>query len=306
MADVVDKDGEILDGDTVEALKELESEGHELQDNILKSKPEAPKPAEPTPPKAEDKKPVEPNKDDAANKDPKDPNKSDDPDKGKPKTDRQTRTVPVNVHNEERHKRQEAEKLAAELQAKLDGKGVDDKPKSAQTDNDIRKFATDLAEKHGLDAEFLGEFAESIVNMARKGNVLPENITKQLEKFDKISSELETQKTIQEQDQGFNAEYAEILKEFPDLKSDEVKDALKEIAFSEGYTATPLRTIAIEYMHDHPVEKGRKTIEGRDGGGSVSRDAEVIDFANLTEEQFANLTPAQMDQYDKWMENNPR
>ena len=291
--------------ETQEVLKELAAEGHEIAGQQPKETPtDKDQQAGSHDDKHEDKsKDPKPKDEKPVDTPPKDQQEQT-PDKTERKP-RESKFVPVGIHNEERHKRQEAEQRAAEaerratdLQSKLDAH--DHKP-SDDTLDEVQKAAEQVAEKHNLDPDFVKDFAKTIVSIASKRAVLPRDISDQLAAFKAAQDEQNARNTEHQQEQGFDNEFNQVIKEFPDLAPH--KEELKQRAFSEGYLNTPLRTIAVEYIHDNPVQ-GRKTAEGSGNGRAGS--PEVLDYDNLTEEQFRNLSDKQLDEYQAYQENKQR
>ena len=256
--------------ETREILKELEAEG--------KGTPAAEEPKKEEP-KAEPEKVVE-------------PDKADPP---KPaKVEREERFVPVGKHNEERHKRQEAEAKAAEalaraqdLEAKL--AATTNKPVSDTIDIKAKR----LAEKHGIDEEF----AKDLLAEASPSSALPPDLLNDLKAVKELRAAEEARAREHQQESGFEREFAEVAKEFPELANR--KDDLKQLAFSEGNQNTSLRRLAIEFQHDNPSKPGRKTAETPMQGRKEVGD--VIEFENMTEEQCKELDGEQFDKYVEWL-----
>lgn len=275
--------------ETQAILKEMQAEGHEIEGLPPAAPATDSKPAEKPvdqPPVKPDTKPEEP-----PQGDPPESPKADPP----PKVERTPKAVPVGKYNDERHKRQEAEQRAADLEAQI--KQLSKTPPTENQVDDIRDLAKELAEKHGLDADFVAEFADKIVSAATKRNVIPKELEQQLQSFQAMKAQQEAQALEQAQQQGFENEWQTVLKEFPDLA--DRKEDLKQLAFTEGNERTALRRLALEYMHDNPV-KGRKTVESPVAGKTGH--TEVIDFENMTEEQYKNLSDEQHDQFMQWVE----
>lgn len=263
--------------ETQEILKELEAEGNDIagkEPPVEEPKVEEVKVEEPDPePKVEEK-----------------PN-------------REAKFVPVGKHNEERHKRQEAEaeaKAAKEEADRLRAELAKGKPSES---NDIQEAALKLAEKHGVDVDFAREFAETIVGLSQKRNVLPKEVTEALEIAKQRTAEAEAIVLKNAQETGFEKEFAGIVKDFPDLASQ--KEAIKQLAFSEGKETIPLRYVALEYLHENPSTPGRKTVEAPVKAGE-SRGVEITDFENLTEEQFAKMSYEEMEKYEAWVDKTKR
>lgn len=282
-----------------EILKELEAEGK----GSVEGKPSAPPEPEPQAPKPEEPKPEAQKPEDADPKKPADPAKNDN-------IDRTGRFVPVKTHNEERHKRQEAENAAKEareeaerLRAQLASASGKPEGNNGNDDDfaDIRKFADD----NGVDPDFAVGLAKAIAAKNPGKAVLPPEIAEQLKSLEGLKQVQEQAQAIvhaQKQDAAFDNEFAAVTQEFPDLAGS--KEALKQLAFSDGNLNAPLRLLALGYMHDNPQRPGRKTAESPLQG---KRDTtEVVDFAAMTEEQFKGLNEEQFTQYEAWLTKNPR
>lgn len=218
------------------------------------------------------------------------------------KPNREVKYVPVGKHNEERHKRQEAEKLAADREIRikeLEAQFNNSKP-SEDNKDDIAEAAKLLAERNGMDADLTTDFVKSIVDIAAKRNVLPDEIKQKLDNFEQMTERARLAENETNQEKGFEKEFAAIVTEFPHLADQ--KDALKQIVFSEDNINTPLRPLALEYMHDNPSpQDGKKSAETPTQGGSRT---EAVDFSSMTEEQFAGLSEEQMVLYDQWSAKN--
>jgi len=265
--------------ETQEILKELEGEGNEIAGQ--------PKPADPV-----EEQEKQEQKDESA--------KPEESEKKPEKIEREQKYVPVSKHNEERHKRQEAERLAeearkeaAELRAKLA-----DKP--SEKSNDLKSAAQALADKHGLDQEFISELLETTTKINSR-NDLSEEAKADLAIIKQAKAEAEAKLKETAQETGFSNEFANVIKEFPELA--ERKDELKQLAFSEGNVNTSLRRLALEYLHDNPVKPGRRSSESPTQGKGKS---DVIDFENITEDDFKNLSREELDLYETWLTKRKR
>ncbi len=290
--------------DTQEILNELAKEGHEIE-GLTPAEPKPTPPVEKPVVKPEVKPDVKPEA--TQTKEPKDQKESD----TKPNKPREPLYVPVKTHNDERHKRQDAEARATAAEARnkeLEAKIGDVKTKPTVSELDtIRETATKMAEEAGYDPEFMTKFAETIVATARKGTMSTQEIEQKLaglanaeQSFKQKEQELAQEKLKIEQAQGFETEFAGVIKEFPDLA--DAKEELKQLAFAAGNESTSLRRLAAEYLHDNPP--GKNTAEAPFQGKRDSSD--VIDYANITEEQLDSLDRKQLDEYYSWLEKNPR
>ncbi len=273
--------------ETQEILKELEAEGAEIttETKVEEPKPEA-KPEVKTETKPEETK-VEPVED---------PDKKPDPGKKPEKVEREPQFVPVSKYNDERHKRQEAVKAAEDLKRRVEeaeAAAKAGKPKGEQTD-EIDAASKALAEKHNLEPDFVKDLLNTSTELAAKRGGLSKEAEADLAAIKQMKAQAEESARAAAQETGFNKEFDDVIKEFPDLA--DRKEDLRQLAFSEGNVNTSLRRIALEYIHDNPPPKpGKKSAETPSRGKATEN--EVIDFANLTEDQFDNLTDEQHDQY---------
>ena len=147
----------------------------------------------------------------------------------------------------------------------------------------------ELAEETGMDESVL----EKIVNMAGSRNKLPEGL---LEKIDKIGKQNEDER----ESLLFNKEFDSLVKDFPEAK--EIKDKLKDVAYTEGYEKVSLRMLYLGSEFKENPKK--KTAEGSKGGSK--RGGEVLDFDNLTPEQIKGLSDENFDKYSDYMEKKSK
>lgn len=270
MSDLDIQGGEILKPETEEILKELEAEGHSIEGKAPKEEPKAEEPkaelpkqeAEPESAKIEDDQ--------------------------KPKADRKVQAVPVNKYNEERHKRQEAERKLAELEAQ---RGTP----QAEVPSDLKTVATAYAEKHGLDVDSVIDLLDITTKLTPKQT--DGLSSEEVQELRQLREQAKQQAEVAAFDSDFNGVAATLAKEGLDITGH--KDQIKQLAYTEGYTSTSLRAIALEYAHDNGLlSKGRKTFEPKQAGRVV--ESEAIDFDSLTEEQAKALPD---DQWEKFVEH---
>jgi len=273
MSDTDIQGGEILKPETAEILKELEAEGHSIEGK-------EPKIEEPTPeePKVEEPKTDEPESE---------PEKVEDqPKVEKPK--REVQAVPVNKYNEERHKRQEAERKLAELEAQRSTPTI-------EVSGDVKDVANQFAEKHGLDADLVTELFDTATKLTAKNTSgLSDEEIKELRALRETARQQAESLAF---DNDFSGVAKTLEKEGLDITGH--KDQIKQLAYTEGYTSTSLRAIALEYAHDNGLlTKGRKTLEPKQAGRVV--ESEAIDFDSLSEEQAKALPD---DQWEKFVDH---
>lgn len=292
--DITRDDQEPLSPEAKEALDELRKEGHTIEGDKPADVKAEPKPADkPAEEPAKPTEKVEPKQD---------PEKPEGQEADKPKAEgdaeptqvkRTPNAVPVQKHNALRHELQEQKRINAELNEKLAAMSAN--PTKGEI-SDVRKLAKELAEKHGMETTFIEEFAEKVVEAAKTNAAIPKDLEQRLSRFEKQERDVE-------ESRAFDADFEKsVVKEFPQLASQ--KDRIKELAYTEGYENTPLRALAIQFMHDNPApEPGRKTAESSTQGGG--RAEEAFDFDNVTEADLKNPS-FPFDKFDAYKQDQAR
>ena len=251
-------DGEILDPETAQTLEEFKAQGYEIAGEAKEPQPEVKVEAEPAKPVTQ----PEPVKEEAK--------VEDEPEVEKQQVERNIKAVPVKKYNELRHELQDLKKQLAERETQV-SQPVTTPP---HTPESISK----LAEKYQLQPEFLQDLAQSLAEDVGRKVAIPEDYKAVIEQMKQSTKE-------QQEELGFQREASQVLKEFPQLGDYQSK--LKELAYTEGLEKTPLRTIAIQYMHDSGMfDQPKKTAES---GKPISGGAtELIDYNSVTEEEFSS------------------
>ena len=194
---------------------------------------------------------------------------------------RPLRAIPIPKYQAEkskwREREQELEATITELNEKLETIA----PK--ETSAEIKK----LAEEYGVDENFIRKLADLTV----KKSQIPRQYLKSLEE------------TYQEKQ--FDKEFSQVATEFPEINSSEIKAKLHDLA--TGYSEeVPLRTLVIEFKHDNPdlFKPKQKTIESGTPGASQIK--ELTDFDSVTPQDIAKMTPQQVDEYGRYMEEKEK
>lgn len=245
---------------TREIINQIRQEG-EVFEGVDKPPVEEKKPEvkEPVKPEAKQEEPPKP-----------DEGKGDEPaGDGKP-AKRTSQFVPVGLYNDTRHAVQNAKKEADEWKQKYEA--VANKPAAEQVDM-IERIAKQFSEKHGVAIEEARDLLKGVAEIAGTKAQVPAEFLQKIEAFER------TQR-VQQEEVAFEQGFETVTKEFPDID----KGDFKRLAFTEGYENVPLRTLAIQYMHDNPK---KKTAEPSEGSGG--RTADVIDFENVTEQQLKDM-----------------
>lgn len=184
---------------------------------------------------------------------------------------RKSNYVPVSKYNELRHELQD-------LKKQIEAKAV-----TPATETKVAGELKDIAEKYNLDETFINEFSEKIIEKATsKAPKLPENLEAVITSFQ------EREKAMKEETE-FEKNFGELSKELPELVAS--KDDFKRLAFTEGYENTPLDVLAHYYINKF---KPVRTAEApKQGQGKT----DVIDFANISEEELKGFNDEQLEAY---------
>jgi hypothetical protein len=279
--------------ETQDILKELEAEGAgspEGNDSNTPEKEEIPEAMpEEKPPEKSEPAPEKKNETDG------------EPKPEKPKApEREPKFVPVGKHNEERHKRQEAEARAAEAEKKAADLEAQIAANTSKPADDVDARSARLAEKLGIEPEL----AKAIITETVQPNALSEELQAELKTAKEYRLKAEARERELNDEVFFNRDFDALAKEFPELANR--KEELKELAYSEGKNHIPLRDLAIVYMHDNPTRPGRKTAESP---VPMKKDAEgngVLDYENITEEQLDAMDGDEFDKYLAWQKSKDR
>lgn len=291
-----------------ELMAELRSEGHSfVGDPEPTADPVAPEAKEAEAP-AEDEGKPEPEK--AADPEPEDDKRTEET--KEERTERQPRYVPVSKHNEERHKRQDAERKAQEAEArylelKAEIEGLKARPQNPRQETvPVKERISQLADKYGVDPSFASDLAESLMEGVRSANQLPQDIVSRLERFEAAQAEAAQRELATKQELFFEKEFGEAAKDFPGIAAR--KEELKQIAFSEEGSKVPLRYLVLDYVHRNPdagAPQGRRAAETSSPMSRERRpDAESDDFANVTPERLERMSDAEADRYFEWVKQN--
>lgn len=282
-----------LDKDGLDVLAELEKEGHEIAGREKAADPVPPAdPVVTDPPKpVADPKPGDPPADPAK---PADPPVTDPP----PKVDRKPQYVPLPKYLDTETKLKDALSKIDELTKA----GV--KP-TVETVQDATDAVKKLVDEFGYEEDAAKKMVDVMKSIMPGQTVSPEikAILEKMPLIDQMAKDLQQKQEIAEFETDFAAN---VLKNFPHLA--EYKDQIKEKAYSDEFAKTPLRVVALAFMHDEgiaakPVDN-IQTVERTQGGSG--KHGEEISFDDMTDEQFSKLTPEQQDKFFEYQEKKEK
>ncbi len=155
-----------------------------------------------------------------------------------------------------------------------------------------------------VDTEFLKNFADEILKRIPKSEMIPD-ISKTLETVSKIEAKTESEREDSEYKSSFDKEIVPKLKEeYPQILDDEVnsiREAMRKPYFSERFitlSAGEIYALTSGSYKDLVAPERRPTVEkGTKGAGR----GQMKDYANLTEEEYKNLTPEELAEVNKFL-----
>lgn len=289
----VTEDG--LDAEGKAVLDELQKEGFEIAGREPAAADPAPE-AKPAPeiPKVEPEKPkVEPEIKPELDENGKPKAKINDP-----APERKPQYVPL-------PKYLQTEKDLKDAQAKIQELTKSGAKPSEAAIGEATDAVKELVEKFGYEEDDAKKLVDVFKHLIPGQTVTPEmqRAMDALPLLDKMKADLEKQ----QETAGFETDFVtSVVKEFPHL--DKYKDQIKEMAYSETYANTPLRTVALQFMHDEGISQSVADVITTDkaGGGTNKGAGEEVDFANITDEQFSKLTPEQQDKFFAFQDSKER
>ena len=162
-----------------------------------------------------------------------------------------------------------------------------------------------LSEKHNVDPELL----KDIKSLVENKNSMPKDVEEKLKLVDTLLEEKtnkDDQVKLQQLEISYTAEFEKdvlpLLKVENPKISDEailkIKEDMKVLAFSEGYNILSLKKIWLAEKDSFKIPTNvehRKTTE--DDKSGKTRSATEIDFDNMSEEKFKNLSDADTEKY---------
>lgn len=293
-----------INADTKEVMEELKAKGFEFEGD----KPKEPEPKEEIkPPTPEPKE--------------KEPEAKAEPDKDPENQDRKSRKAPWQYEMEKRReeKAQKEQNInllekIGQLETEINNlKQTGTKPASQEAMG-IEKEMEDLADTYEKGEMTLKDYTKKLVAISAKSlpnREFPSDITDKLNRIDQLEKKSQQEKEDLEYHNSFNGQIIPIIKEeYPqaseaDLRA--VENKLKEYYFDERYISlTPQEIYTLKKAElakeISPVPK--KTME--EGTRGVGRGADNIDYDNVTEDQFAKMTPEEKDKVTTYLQSKTR
>ena len=184
------------------------------------------------------------------------------------------------------------EKDLQEMKAKIDDLSKQKSPVTEAQKTEIADEIKAIAEEAGVDAGFLTKFADTLLKKAN-ANRPSSDVEKTLES---IKQEREVEKQLNAYNTEFENDVMPLVKghNLSDTALSELKKTLKDYAFSETYAKVPLKEIFRIKEEALDLKSPKKSSEGK---GPKVRASDMLDLDNVTEEDFAKMTPEQVDAF---------
>lgn len=184
----------------------------------------------------------------------------------------------------------------SDLETKLNELSKQTRPVTENQKEDIADDIKKIAEDSGVDADFLGKFADTILKKAEARFKPSEDINKVLQS---LTEEREAAKQENLYNKEFLTDIEPLVREqygLSDTALSQLKTQLKDLAFSETYAKVPLAKILKAEFDTLGIKETKKSSEGK---AVKIRSNEVVDYNNLTEEQFVAMSAEQVAEFEK-------
>ncbi|MES2224990.1 MAG: hypothetical protein V4478_03310 [Patescibacteria group bacterium] len=249
-----------------------------------------------------------------AKEEPKEGEEKPDSEKGEKKERRETGLVPAWKLGMEKTR---AAKVEADLKADIENLKNGTLPEkkqdeSKEEDVDIDAVAKAIIEKHDVqDPEVIEDIFKAIKGYVSKQSALPADLQAKLAQIDEIKAAEE----IKVEEANFNRDFdkdilplikSEYGEDITDEKVAEIKEKLKEIAYSPEYAKVPYD----EIYHGKRDFRGvvapkKKSAEGT-RESSINLKAGETNYSELTDAEAAALSPEEFQKYSDNMAKNER
>jgi hypothetical protein len=204
--------------------------------------------------------------------------------------------------------KQELRTAIEELKSEINNLKGTKTEKSEEIDDWIEKMVQEKGVE--ADVDFLKSFANELLKRVPKQDKtgIPEDLPKALEAIAEIKSKSEKEKEDYEYDSNFRKEIIPKLKEeYPQITDEEiesVKSEMKKPYFSERFislSAGEIYQLTKSTFKDLIAPERRQTVEK--GTKGISRGGKMLDYGNLTEEDYKNMTPQEREEANKFLLN---
>lgn len=201
---------------------------------------------------------------------------------------------------------QELRDMISNLESKINNLEGTKQEKKEEVDEWIDK----LVKEKGVDVDtdFLKVFAGELLKRVPKGTnpTIPEDLPKALETVAKMEAKAEQERENSEYDSNFGKEVIpKIKEEYPQITEEEIgsiREAMKKPYFSERFitlSAGEIYELTKGTFKDLVSPERRPTVEK--GTKGLSRSQKMLDYSNLSEEDYKNLTPEERTEANKFL-----
>ena len=180
------------------------------------------------------------------------------------------------------------EKDITDLKAKVEEMSKQKAPITREQKSEVEDDIKAIADEAGVDAEFLTKFADTILKKAKPSD----DIQKTLKEL-REEKELVKQENLYSKE--FEADIFPLVEEYnlSGQTLSQLKKSLKDLAFSETYAKVPLKEIFKLKEETFELKAPKKSSEGK----GIKHRVENVDLDNLDEDKFQNLTDEQTEKF---------
>lgn len=212
------------------------------------------------------------------------------------KPNRTPKVIPAWQHEIEvkRLKQEHARELADAKNSNQEAK----KPEESQGNQESSNIDEEIrakAEEIGADPDTL----KAILDLAK--SQIPSELKEAVAELNKLKSE----RLEQAEEAGFEKEFGSIMSEIKneygetltDSQLSEIKGKLKDLAFQEAYSKTPLKVLFKGFDEFRNTKVVKRTMESSRPAANTAAD---MDFSNMTEEDLASSPREVQQKYFEW------
>ena len=213
--------------------------------------------------------------------------------------------VEKEMEDKSESEKQELRSVIDELKSEINNLKGAKQEKKEEIDDWIDK----LVETKGVDVnvDFLKDFAGELLKRVPKQEAnIPTDLPKVLESVANMESKAEKEKEDYEYNSSFGKEVIPKLKEeYPQITDEEVeniREAMKKPYFSERFitlSSGEIYELTKSSFKDLIAPERRQSVEK--GTRGASRNATMLDYSNLTEDDYKNMTPSEREDANKFL-----
>jgi hypothetical protein len=201
--------------------------------------------------------------------------------------------------------KQEWRDAISKLESKIEKLEGTKQEKKEEVGEWIDKLVTESGVE--MDVGFLKSFANELLKQVPKPeSKIPDELPKALETVAKMESKVERERENSEYESSFKEEVVpKIKEEYPQITEDEIgsiRESMRKPYFSERFitlSSGEIYELTKGTFKDLIAPERRQTVEK--GTKGISRNQKVLDYSNLTDEDYKNMTPQEREEANKFL-----